>query len=987
MPSLVTLPTEIIKIIIEQFDRCRDVFACMRLCRRLFLIARQYIFHNAQPLHRILYWAIQANQRETVRAVLGAGANVTTPMMVHHRKLALLRTEPPARFYAQWPRRPLSPHGPPPYTSRYSALHLAVREGQLGLLKVLLRHGHAIDVASCHFCCVPWRSETRLNLPWHDWFQYHLTPLHTALCFGQSEIAQFLIKSGASIHGVEFAYQNPLIPGGPVRTGATALHLACGCGDLPTAKFLIQEGYIKDIDAQDVRGYSPLWYAFVQGKWDCFEWLLSQGANINLCVPRLPTGGPLAPRNSISVDYYTSLLDYAIFGFRFNDARMLINAGIDVHITASRFRTPLHSCCSTPGTDPDRLAVIAQLLDSKLDINSRVSQNCTPLLTAVGFRDVQATQLLIQRGADLDLKRDDGTPALWLACAVSPDRKKSAKKSGIQLGLASPEIVRMLLEAGARIYELRPGGRNLLQRVCSSLPSPEKAAIVRLLVRHTKNFDAKVEFVRDLVYSCFVTGDDHSLEAMLERIVSPRLWRSKADILQLFRLTMGRPNIGCLKYLLSIDVENYILWEPTSTLNLLGHKPSGGACEDMILLLLRSGAHQDFRKQPCTYMLHLAATYGYTKVIRWLLNRGVEVGHRDAENQSALAYADDEDTVKLLLDRGANPWDGFEHTERNLKDTPVGRAIKTNNSWKLEVLLSRSGDAPPCAVYDMIECSIILGAADCTSILKGIYPEQMEYLLSQNAETYLLKLLVQFSSRQRDHPDEVFRGSLPNSVVDTMSLLLGHDGKHGGSSSDRPPIDLEARPLPSRIPLAYKSIIDVVQDILAVERVRLPDTSARLKAYRAFSRRVSIYWTATEPEIMIAPANIGSRTTSGSTSPTSPSPPPEVLGGGYFDNIIHHHHHVHHQRYNVTANSGLPGAGGGGSLETALLRAVRPPYPSSPLSYYHYPPGLPASGSSSSSRSAATAESGSDTASTSSDGDNSNDNTASDAGSAAVVDA
>ncbi|KAK7756219.1 hypothetical protein SLS62_001812 [Diatrype stigma] len=854
MPSLITLPTEIVKIIIEQFDRCRDVFACMRLCRRLFLIARRYIFRNAQPLHRILYWAIQANQRETVRAVLEAGANAAMPMMVHHRRLALLRTEPPARFYAQWPRRPLSPHSSPPYTSRYSALHLAVREGQLGLLKVLLQHGHPIDAASCHFCCVPWRTETRLNLPWHDWFQYHLTPLHTALCFGQSEIAQFLVKSGASIHGREFAYQNHLIPGGPVRTGATALHLACGCGDLPTAKFLIKEEYIKEIDVQDVRGYSPLWYAFIQRKWDCFEWLLSQGANLNLCVPRLPTGGPLAPRNSISVDYYTSLLDYAISCMRFDDALMLINVGINIHITMSRFRNPLHSCCSTRGTDPHRLAVITKLLDSKLDINSRVLQGCTPMLTAVAVRDLQAIQLLIQRGADLDLKLDDGTPALWLACSLSPDRKNYAKNNNSYLRGASPEIVRMLLEAGARIYELRLGGRNLLQHVCSSLPSPEKAAIVRLLVRHTRNFDSDVESVRDLVYSCFVTGDDDSLKAVLERIVSSRLWTSKADILQLFRLTMGRPNIGCLKYLLSIDVENYILWEPTN--------------------------------------------------------------------------------------------------------------------------------APPCAVHDMIEYSIILGAANCTSVLQGTYPKQMEYLLSRNAETYLLKLLLQFSSAQEYqlHPDPVFRGSLADSAVDTMSLLLEHDG-----NSDHPSIDLEARRPPSRIPLAYNSIIEVIQEILTLERVHVLESNARLRAYRAFSRRVSIYWTATEPEIMIAPGASSSQTTSGSASPVSPSPPASVLGGGY-DGAADLYNNIHNYRYNhhnFASGSSLPGTPGG-PLPTALLRALHPSHLSSPLGYHQDPPGMPSSDSPSSSRSLVTAESGSDTASTSSS-DNSitNNNTDSDASSRA----
>lgn len=796
-------------------------------------------------------------------------------MMVNHRKIALRKLEPPANFYARWPSHSMSPHGSPPYTSRYSALHLAVREGHLDLIKVLLQSDHPIDAASSHFCCVPWRSGNRQHLPWHDWFQYHLTPLHTALCFGQSEIAQFLITSGASIRGEESAYQAPILPGGLVRTGATALHLACACGDLPTAEFIVKEGYINDIDVQDVRGYSPLWYAFIHGKWDCLEWLLGRGANINLCVPRLPNGAPLAPGRPLHVDYYASLLDYAIACSRFDDATRLMQAGIDAQTTVSRIRTPLHSCCALPGSPPNRLPLIEQLLESNLDINSRILSGYTPLLSAVSVRDILATQILIQRGAILDLQLDDGTPAVWLACSLRPHKKTSSKKRRWYLRGASPETVRLLLEGGARIDEPRREGQTLLQCVCRSYPTLEKVAIVRLLVQHTKDFDSNIELIRDLVYSCFVTGDGRSLKVMLERMVAPRLWTSKDDLLHLFQLTMGRPNLTCLEYLLNIDTENHILWEPTNILNLLAPgTPPVTVCEEMVLLLLRSGSHQDFRSQPCTIMLHLASSHGFTEVVRWFLDRGVSVGHRDAANNSALAYATSEGTINLLLERGADPWESFEHSEKNIEDTPIGMAIMINNSWKLEKLLMGSTGAPPCAIYDMIEYAIISGAADCVKTLQEIYPAQTGFLLSKNAARYLLKMLVRFS-RQTNPPqfDELFKDNLADSVVETMHILLESD----------PLIDLEVG-MQARIPLVDTSIIHVVQDILAENRVQEPD--ARLRSFRDFRRRVSIYWTTAEPEIIItAPSSSSSSSSAASSSTRSivlgpgairipPGPPP-----------------------------------------------------------------------------------------------------------------
>ena len=922
------LPTEIIKIILESLDTCRDVFACMRSCRRIFLIARQYIFHNAKSLERILYWAIQVDQLNTLKSILDAGVDLKISMPVHHGRTPLQKGEPAAKFYARWPPQSiLSDRLPPPdpiiRRACYLSLHLAAREGRVDSIRALLQSGHEIDCSSTQFCCnvsFPYQVQHR---PWYDWFFYHSTPLHVAICAGQSEAAQCLIASGASIHGEEPAYRSPtpLLPrtASPVRTGATALHIACACGDLSTAKFLVDEGYIKDIDVQDIRGYTPLWYAFLRGKWGCFHWLLAVGADINLCVARSPYGAPLTESGQ-QADYYASLLDFAIASRRWDDGLRLINADIDPRTTASGFRNPLHSCChtyiwppchSTPEMSEDRrlqLSLMERLLKSGLGIDSRINKGYTPLHYAVEARDVLSAKFLIENGGNIHLQLEDGTPALWLACGMRPTSGKALKRGSCCLKGVSPEIVRLLLEAGSNLDEPRQAGRSLLQCVCKTYPISDKAPIVRLLVRHTKDFDSDLELKRDVIYSLLATGDGRSLKVVLERVVSAQLWTSKEDLLDLFQLVLWRRDTTCLQYLLSIDTENQILHQPTNILDLLGSGTPRytGPCEEMMLILLRAGAHQNFRKYPCTIMLHLAVARNFSSVVRWFLKNGVAVDHQDAESKTALAYAKRRSIVNALLAKGADPWASFDHSKINIEDTPVGMAIITNCYPKLEQMLFVSKTTtPPCAITGAIELTIIMGVRRCFNVIKNYYPREVKNVLTSDAAAgHLLNMLARFWTSKEPTKYNPFFNSVADSVVNIMSQMLNAN----------PDIDLEAEMETSAdAAIAKTSIIRVIENILRENNAH----GIRQRRFNECSKRVQVFWMPQEPDIIILPArrrtpslsslsfsssssssSTSSSSSSGDQSPVVSGLPPLVPLRTYNHPIrpprLSHHRHIHY---------------------------------------------------------------------------------------------
>lgn len=125
------------------------------------------------------------------------------------------------------------------------ALHLALQEQQIEMVKVLLQHGAKID-----------------SIGYHGW-----TPLHIAAAIGNLELTKLCLSHGANIQAVTY-------------TAQTALHKACSSKSVQVVKELLEAG--ADKEAENERGMRPIHIAACQNNVDMLRLLvLDYGANIS----------------------------------------------------------------------------------------------------------------------------------------------------------------------------------------------------------------------------------------------------------------------------------------------------------------------------------------------------------------------------------------------------------------------------------------------------------------------------------------------------------------------------------------------------------------------------------------------------------------------------------------------------------------------------------------------------------------------------------
>ncbi|CAH0549684.1 unnamed protein product, partial [Brassicogethes aeneus] len=200
-----------------------------------------------------------------------------------------------------------------------SALSLAALNGDLEIVTILIKNGANINAQDIN----------------------GKSPLMVAVNRNYEKIAEFLINQGADVNLRD------------KQDNHTALHHAAFTGNVKIANVLVKNGV--NVNAQDINGLSPLMFAVGKNHEETAEFLINQGADVNLCAQDKSTVLHFARKvkianvlvkNGVKVNAQDikglSPLMFAVGKNHEETAEFLINQGADVNLCAQDKTTALH---------------------------------------------------------------------------------------------------------------------------------------------------------------------------------------------------------------------------------------------------------------------------------------------------------------------------------------------------------------------------------------------------------------------------------------------------------------------------------------------------------------------------------------------------------------------------------------------------------------------------------------------------------------------
>ena len=240
-------------------------------------------------------------------------------------------------------------------------LHLAARDGDLDIVKILLAQDPDVDA----------QDKAQGN-----------TPLHNAVASGSIEVVEALLQRGAKVDVGDIAGGNT-----PLQDAIILLHARVARGVIESAAASAPVGATRPAQAADPLA---LVTKLLEAKADVNHANLAGQTSLHLAGPiRSPLGADLM--------------------------KLLLAHGGDVTKADKAARTPLHEAAAMDD------AVAALLVGAKADVNARDGAARTPLHYAAGGNRAACATLLLRHGADVNAADKDGRTPLHLAMSGGPE--------------------------------------------------------------------------------------------------------------------------------------------------------------------------------------------------------------------------------------------------------------------------------------------------------------------------------------------------------------------------------------------------------------------------------------------------------------------------------------------------------------------------------------------------------------------------------------
>ncbi|KFY47167.1 hypothetical protein V495_02075 [Pseudogymnoascus sp. VKM F-4514 (FW-929)] len=412
--QLLNLPDELLLDIGSRIRSQSDLNALSRANRYLDNLLNPELYHRDALTKKSMLWAAEMGRPETLKQAQSFGivSDLDTGRLLH---LAAANGRVSILEYLL----PVEPNGvlnDPQFDGDRltTPLAAACRYGHDGAVKILLDHGADHSVAD------------------DRGFQ----PLHLAATFGSPIVAELLLDSGADISAVDAHRWMPL-------------HFACVNGKLAAAELLIDRG--ADIFAKCLRlSQNSLSLAVRSGNTELVKLIISKGyhpmggvyheehrgttllhrvarqSHLEIAKLLVSCGSQVSAKTKTGA----TVLDWAVMGGSVSMVRFILQSGAEIATTNTIGVSALH--LAAVHAPPE---VLRMLISAGYDVNlGTLNNGYTPLYEAVRSGRLEAMQVLLAEGADVNVELSNGETLLHVAAAAWK---------------ASVDVVRLLVEKGA----------------------------------------------------------------------------------------------------------------------------------------------------------------------------------------------------------------------------------------------------------------------------------------------------------------------------------------------------------------------------------------------------------------------------------------------------------------------------------------------------------------------------------------------------------
>ena len=552
----------------------------------------------------------------------------------------------------------------------------------------------------------------------------HLTPLHLASRYGKLDMVRLLLDHGAdpeangegekTLHKVSYGeYRSQedgvrvaqllLERGADVNTRCnnhqTPLHIASYVGNVEIVRVLLDHGADPEAVAEGDMGEKPL-HMVSYGKYR------SQHDGVRVAQLLLEHGADVNTRRD---DHWTPLHIASHFG-DIEIVRLLLDHGADPEANAEgdKGSKPLHQVSyGKYRSQEDGVRVAQLLLEHGADINTRRNDHWTPLHIASHFWNIDIVRLLLNHGADPEANAEGDMGEKPLHQVSSGNNR--FQEDGVR-------VAQLLLERGADVNTRRNDHQTPLH-AASCFGNVE---IVRLLLDHGADPEANAEGdmgekpLHKVSYGEYGSQDDGVRVAQLLLERGAHVDTRRNDHWTPLHVASYSGNVEIVRLLLDhgadpeANAEGYMGSKPLHQVSCGKYRSQEDGVR-VAQLLLERGADVDTRRNDHWTPLHVASYYGNVEIVHVLLDHGADP-EADAEGDkgkkplhmvSSGKYRSQDDGLRiarLLLERGADV-----NTRRNDDCTPLHVASYFGIVEIVRLLLDHGADPEANAEGDMGE--------------------------------------------------------------------------------------------------------------------------------------------------------------------------------------------------------------------------------------------------------------------------------------------